>query len=165
VLAGVECSQKGISVLLEAFVGWVVQLSAVCGESGADVSPVGPLREIDHVINMFVLPAILDPRGLILRFHRLDLKPVAFRTVRSNEVDRVGGIQQRGEDLPAVLHQPSGNQKLVRMVLVQPGVCVCQTSSPFGHAWRLSREWTCGVNADCEQGPPEDEARSEQLNK
>jgi len=117
-LAGVERGQKLISVLLEAFVGWVIQLLAVCCESGADVSPVGPLREIDHVINMFVLPAILDPGGLVLRYDRLDLKSVAFRTVGSNEVHRVGRIQERREDLPAVLHQPSGDQKLVRMVFV-----------------------------------------------
>jgi hypothetical protein len=71
---------------------------------------------------------------LVLRFHGLDLKSVAFRTFGRNEIHRVGGIQEGRKNLPAVLHEPSGNQKLVRMILVQPGICVCQTGSPFGHA-------------------------------
>ncbi|MGC3956641.1 MAG: hypothetical protein QM813_01295 [Verrucomicrobiota bacterium] len=117
-----EGGEEGLGILLKPPMRWVIEAFLVCGESRADIAPVGALREIDHKVDVLILPAIQNEMMFVLRFERLDLESVGVWAIRGNQIDRVSGIQQWGKNLPTGVHQPSGCEQFKGVVFVQSGI-------------------------------------------
>ena len=119
--------------MLEALVRWIVQALPISGERGTDIAPVGALRKVDDVVNVFVLPEVLDQAAFILRHEGPDLNAVGLGAVGGDEVHGVRRIQEWRKNLLTVLHQPRSDEEFVGMVLVKASVRVRQSSRSLRH--------------------------------
>jgi len=131
--AEMEGGEEGFRVLQEAVVSGIVESLLIGGEGRADVAPIGALGEINHEVDVLALPMILHGAVFVLGFEGFYLETVGMGAIGDDKIDGVGGIEHRHEDLPAAIHQPSADEEFVRVILVEPGVCICQPRGALGH--------------------------------
>lgn len=118
--------------------GGIIQALLISRKSRADVTPIGALSKVYDKINVPVLPQVRHMTIFFLGFKRFDLEPVGLWAIGCDEVNCMCRIKQRRKNLPSAVHQPSGNEQLVRVILVQPGVGLCHSSRSLGHTCGLS---------------------------
>ena len=104
-------------ILLESLVGLVVQGAFFFYKCRGDVAPCRVSSEENDDIAVAVFPSVFDDVVLTGRFDGLDLNAVIVRAVRNEDIGLVPVIENGGENLPAVFHQPAYNGAFVRGLL------------------------------------------------